>query len=75
MMSGKLTYQTFWVVWNPDGRSPMFKHDGLLAAQAEAERLARENPAQTFVVLESVCARRVDDMLRIDMRPDCDIPF
>ncbi len=74
-MGHTLTYKPFWFVWNPDGRSPQFRHSREASAISEAERLARENPGHTFVVLESVCARRVDDMLRIAMRSDSDIPF
>lgn len=75
MMAHKLTYATFWVVWNPSGRAPTYRHPSEERATAEAERLARTNPGETFVVLASVCARRTDDMLRIDMRFDSDIPF
>ena len=71
----ELTYAPFWFVWNPDNRTPKHKHETKGLAIAEAERLARMNRGETFVVLESVCARRVDDMLRIEMRPDSDIPF
>lgn len=74
-MSNKLTYAPFWFVWNPDNRNPQHKHETEESAIAEAERLARMNRGATFVVLESVCARRVDDMLRIEMRRDSDIPF
>jgi hypothetical protein len=74
-MSNRLNYAPFWFVWNPDGRAPSFRHQTIESATQEAERLARLNPGNTFVVLESVCARRVDDMLRIEMRPDLDVPF
>lgn len=74
-MKSVLHYAPFWLVWNPNGRSPTYKHPSVECATAEAERLARIHPGQTFVVLESVRARRVDDMLRIEMRPDSDIPF
>ena len=65
----------FWLVWNPAGRPPLYRHESQLAATSEAERLARANPGQTFVVLESVCSRRIDAMLRQDLRPGSDIPF
>lgn len=74
-MSNQLTYAPFWFVWNPDGRNPQARHMSEQSAVNEAERLARLNPGETFVVLESVCARRVDSMLRIEMRSDCEIPF
>mgnify|MGYP000659117876 CR=1 FL=1 len=74
-MSNILRYATFWMVWNPDGRAPTYKHPSEEGATAEAERLARANPGCTFVVLESVCARRVDDMLKLDMRSHDGIPF
>lgn len=74
-MSNVLKYASFWFVWNPDGRSPSYKHPSEAAAVGEAERLARLHPGNTFVVLESICARRVDNMLCIDMRSNSDIPF
>lgn len=74
-MSNVLKYAPFWLVWNPNGRSPTFRHHTESSAIAEAERLAKEHPGGTFIVLESICARRVDSMLCIDMRGGSDIPF
>lgn len=74
-MSANVKYAPFWFVWNPGGRNPAFRHRSEESAVDEAERLARNNPGETFVVLESVCARRVDSMLRIDMRASDGIPF
>lgn len=45
------TATEFWVVWNEAGRPPTFKHPTVASAEAEAERLARTNPGQTFHVL------------------------
>ena len=74
-MTVKFTDEPFWLVWNPDGRSPTHKHPSESSAINEAERLARFNPGATFIVLESVCASRVDDMMRINMRAVIDPPF
>lgn len=74
-MSNLLKYSSFWFVWNPEGHSPTYKHPSEKSAVGEAERLARLHPGNTFVVLESVCARRVDDMLRIEMRNNSEVPF
>lgn len=66
----------FWFVWNINGNAPRYRHESARNATAEAERLARLNPGETFIVLQSVCARRFDRMERIDLRPNVsDIPL
>lgn len=44
----------FWLVWNPAGASPRYRHPGRQSAQAEAERLAEANPGHEFYVLHAV---------------------
>lgn len=46
--------EKFWMVWNPNGRAPTYRHDSKESATREAERLARANPEQTFIVLKAV---------------------
>jgi hypothetical protein len=61
------TESAFWLVWSPTGSTPP-KHRHLteqLAVQ-EAERLAKAHPGQLFVVLESIAARRVDNLVRTE---------
>lgn len=67
----------FWLVWSPKGeRPPKYRHFTVGAATTEAERLARLHPGQTFVVLQSVAARTVDNMVRTVYGPnDSEIPF
>lgn len=70
--------EQFWMVWNPNRNPPAYRHTSQAAAEAEAERLARLNPGEHFIVLEAVSARVVDNMHRIDMRNggmDDGIPF
>jgi hypothetical protein len=74
-MPHRLIYRPFWMVWNPNGRAPSFKHASEGSAVAEAERLARQCPGQTFVVLRAIEARLVEDMLRISLAEDADVPF
>lgn len=50
----------FWVVWNPEGRSPTYRHFTKKSAQDEAERLANQCPGQTFTVLAAVDAYRAE---------------
>lgn len=67
--------EPFWLVWNPQGYNPQHKHNTEDGAVREAERLARTNPGQTFIVLESVGALVVDNIQRIDLRPGSVLPF
>ena len=67
--------EPFWVVWNPKGNAPTYQHGTLDQATSEAERLARTNPGQTFIVLESVTALVVDNIKRTDLRPREELPF
>ena len=70
---------SFWLVWNYNGGAPTVPHGSYESAHAEAERLARCNKGQKFVVMQSVTACIVDDMKIIDLRPDSQyedgIPF
>ena len=50
----------FWMVWNPNKQHPRFKHDSLEQAEKEAERLAKENQNQKYIVLEAVNYKLVE---------------
>lgn len=74
-MSNDLLYAPFWMVWNPNGHAPTFKHSSHESATAEAEHLARTNPERTFIVLEAIEARKVCDMVRVKFTRDVEVPF
>lgn len=46
--------QDLYVIWNPKGKNPYYKHTSLKDAEKEAERLANANPNQEFYVLKAV---------------------
>ncbi len=50
------TIGRFWMVWNPQGRSPTYRHHSRAEADAEARRLAAANPDKFFIVLKVVGA-------------------
>lgn len=64
----------FWMVWNPHGQAPTFRHHTAKSAMTEAERLATANPGQRFHVLEakSVCVSTSVRWVAVD--PDW-VPF
>lgn len=61
--------ERYWLVWNPQTARTSFKHPTEHSATTEAERLARLNPGEMFVVLTPVSARKVDDMQIIKFGP------
>ncbi|MGE4366176.1 hypothetical protein [Thermomonas sp.] len=67
--------EPFWLVWNPRGHNPRHQHSTLDGATREAERLARTNPGEMFIVMESVGALVVDNIQRINLRPEDQLPF
>lgn len=43
-----------WIVWRVDGYPPTVQHPDYGTAKREAQRLARANPGQTFMVCVGV---------------------
>lgn len=46
--------EKFWFVWNPARNLPAHKHTTFNSAKFEAERLARANAPEKFIILESL---------------------
>lgn len=78
--------QPFFLVWNPERGAPTIKQPSYSVAEAEAKRLARMTPGESFFVLAAVAeAKKVDvGLTRFTIDPDhhaascrCDdcIPF
>jgi hypothetical protein len=55
----------FWLVWNPDGSNPTYRHESYAAAQAEAKRLALRHPGQEFYVL-AADARVISETVKVE---------
>ena len=51
---------TFFLVWRDGGYPPRFRHETKAKAVAEAERLAREKPGETFYVLQALTVTRIE---------------
>lgn len=73
------TKRAFWVVWNPNGRTPIHRHDSENSAVNEAERLAKHCPGEKFFVLQATALRTIDAMQRVLLIPgaidECEVPF
>lgn len=46
--------EMFWLVWNPGGHAPTYRHDQHGNAVNEAKRLALINPGEEFFVLQAI---------------------
>jgi hypothetical protein len=53
----------FWMVWREHGGGPTMPHTCRKDAEREAERLARKNPGENFIVLEAVAACSKNDII------------
>lgn len=71
------TEPLFWCVWADGGGTPTVKHSGYEDARREAQRLARNNPGQRFVVLAAAVAfvKRDVDEVRFEPGLYMDLPF
>ena len=49
----------FFLVWNPEGRSPTVRHLSYSAAKTEAIRLASSMPGSRFFVLQVIGVAKV----------------
>lgn len=58
----------FWMVWNPQGCAPTYKHVTVESAKAEAERLAKNNPGQRFhvLMLQGTCSYNTVNWIMAD---------
>lgn len=45
---------SFWIIWNPYGYNPRFKHNSEESAITEAERLSNNNPDSEFYILKAI---------------------
>lgn len=71
----KMDQSSFWMVWNPQGNQPAYQHPTRDSAIAEAERLARKCPGHQFYVLAATDLRVCDNMQRVALWPEQEIPF
>lgn len=72
---GGMPETSFFMVWCIGGSAPTRQHPDYGSAKAEAERLARANKGQAFVVLESLSRHQVQDIVSFRYNTDRDIPF
>lgn len=53
----------FYIVWNPNGRNPAYKHTSYKSALDEAKRLAASNAGQEFIVLAPMFKAKKNDVV------------
>ena len=67
--------KAFWMVWNPQGRTPAFQHETEKQAREEAERLARANQGHRFYVLQAMASVSKIDVQWSEPDRDFELPF
>ena len=55
--------QPFYLVWNPRTGYTQHQHNTLGEAKTEAQRLARQNKGQEFIILSPVVKLQVADVI------------
>ena len=69
-----MNFNQFWLVWNPNGRSPVMQHLTAESAETEAKRLARMSPGQLFFVLAPTFSAIKND-IQVTRFAVSDVPF
>jgi hypothetical protein len=70
--------EVFWLVWEPGGHNPTFRHFSYRNAISEAQRLAERNPGKQFYVvkaLEYFEKEHVSHTVLLETEDDMDMPF
>lgn len=65
----------FFLVWNPAGSNPGYRHGSLDSATQEARRLADQSRGQTFFVLAAVSASTHDSVRTEPLEVEPEHPF
>jgi hypothetical protein len=71
----------FWLVWNPQGRNPSYRHARKASAEAESRRLATQYPGERFYVLSALSFAQTREPVEVTNLidppeiPDDGIPF
>lgn len=70
--AGELLYRPFWLVWSR--QIGVVGDECATEAEAitQAERSARQNPNNSFIVLQAQHARQATDMLRVRLHAAAD---
>jgi hypothetical protein len=63
----------FYLVWNPFGHSPSFRHATYDSALKESRRLAQENPCATFYVLAAMSKSKNVSVQTVELERE--LPF
>lgn len=74
---GNLMNEAFYLVWNPKTGYTQFRHKTRAEAQKEAERMAKNNRGEEFIVLAPLSSSKVVDVETVGFRytGEDDIPF
>lgn len=56
--------ESFYCVWRDGFTPPVVKHKALVSARAEADRLCRKHPGETFYVLKAVAVLESNVLVR-----------
>lgn len=57
--------EPFFMVWNPNGGPPTYRHGDLDSAEREAKRLAEKAPGQEFYTLCAVSVAKVREPVEV----------
>jgi hypothetical protein len=78
-MTGADSMERFWLVWNPQGRNPNYRHARKAGAEAESKRLATQYPGTRFYVLSALSFAQTREPVEVtelvEPPDDDDLPF